>query len=215
MTIKFQTREEWLTAAVEMFRPMFLTRANAAIPSVVRVSVGFPAGASVNKVIGQCLSTLVTKDKNHQVYINPILDNATDVLKCLSHELIHTVVFEDGHKSKFQRIFKALGHEGTALSIGVGELYGIELATMADELGEYPHSGVVLEEYVTPTGRTKKRIVGGPKIQTTRQIKVYCENEDCGFQYYTSSKHINAAINVHESSCGPCPVCGEAMLPKL
>jgi hypothetical protein len=213
--IKFETREQWLTAAVEIFRPMFIVRASAAIPAVVRVSVGFPAGASVNKVIGQCLSTMVTKDKNHQVYINPILDDAVQVLQCLSHELIHTVVFEDGHKAKFQKIFKALGHDGTALSTGVTPDYEAELLQIAEELGEYPHSGVVLEEYVTPTGRTKRRIQGGPKVQTTRQIKVYCENKDCGFQYYTSSKHINAAIDVHETSCGPCPVCGEAMLPKL
>lgn len=215
MAIKFETREQWLTAAVEMFRPMFLTRANASIPSVVRVSVGFPAGASVNKVIGQCLAQHVAKDKNHQVYINPILDNATDVLRCLSHELIHTVVFEDGHKSKFQKIFKAMGHDGTALSTGVTELYGIELATMADELGEYPHSGVVLEEYQTPTGRTKKRIQGGPRVQTTRQVKVYCESDECGFQYYTSTKWIMAAVEKHETSAGPCPLCGNSMLPNL
>jgi hypothetical protein len=119
MTIKFETREQWLTAAVEMFRPLFIGRAGAEIPSVVRVSVGFPAGASVNRVVGQCLAQKVAKDGNHQVYINPILDEAEKVLACLSHELIHTVVFEDGHSHKFQKIFKALGHEGTALSIGV------------------------------------------------------------------------------------------------
>lgn len=210
--IKHETREAWLTAAVEMFRPMFITRANASIPSVVRVSVGFPAGASVNKVIGQCLSTMVTKDKNHQVYINPILDNATDVLRCLSHELIHTVVFEDGHKAKFQKIFKAMGHAGSALCTDVSELYGIELATMAEELGEYPHSGVVLVEYTTPTGRIKKKIQGGPKVQSTRQIKVACE---CGNQFYTSAKWINKLIEKFETSCGPCALCGSEMIPSL
>ena len=214
MAIKFQTREEWLTAAVEMFRPMFLTRANAVIPSVVRVSVGFPAGASVNRVIGQCLSTAVTKDKNHQLYINPILDEAEKVLACLSHELIHTVVFEDGHSRKFQKIFKALGHEGTALSIGVSELYGIELATMAEELGEYPHAGVELVEYTTPTGRTKKRIKEGPKVQTTRQMKVFCQ--DCGYQHYTSSKWIMPLVEKYVDDAGPCPLCEEGrMMPKL
>jgi hypothetical protein len=212
--IKYQTREEWLTAAIEMFRPMFLTRANAVIPPVVRVSCGFPAGASVNRVVGQCLAQKVAKDGNHQVYINPILDEGEKVLACLSHELIHTVVFDDGHSHKFQKIFKTLGHEGTALAIGVGELYGIELATMAEELGEYPHSGVVLEEYVTPTGRTKKRMVNGPRVQTTRQMKVYCQ--DCGFQYYTSGKWILKVVEKHETDAGPCPLCDEGrMLPNL
>jgi hypothetical protein len=211
--IKFETREQWLTAAIEIFRPMFIIRANAASPSVVRVSCGFPAGASVNKVVGQCLAQSVTKDNNHQVYINPILDDGVKVLQCLSHELIHTVVFEDHHKAKFQKIFRALGHDGTALSIGVTPEYEAELLQITEELGEYPHSGVVLEEYETPTGRVKQRIKGGPRTQTTRQIKVSCEG--CAFQYYTSMKHIHAAIDKHETSCGPCPVCGEAMMPNL
>jgi uncharacterized C2H2 Zn-finger protein len=203
--IKFETREAWLSAAAEALRPTFMIRAGALIPEV-RVGVG-SLGRNV-VVAGVCFKPDAAEDGVAQVYINPILGDAVEVLACLSHELIHVAIWEDGHGAAFQKIFKAMGHSGSALGIGVTDEYGIELATLAEELGDYPHSKIKTEVVTTPTGKEKIRVVGAPKTQTTRMLKIECP--ECGMITRTSDKWLRKLQEKHgQGFAGPCPLCAE------
>jgi hypothetical protein len=207
MVIKFDTREAWLSAAADALRPTFLTRAGALVPEV-RVGVG-SLGRNVT-VAGVCFKPDSAEDGVAQVYINPILGDVVEVLACLSHELIHVINWDAGHGAPFQKIFKAMGHEGSALSIGVTDEYREELAALAEELGEYPHSKIKTETVVTPQGREKIRVVGAPKTQTTRMLKIVCGG--CGMISRTSNLWMIKLLDKHDvggSETGPCALCGE------
>jgi hypothetical protein len=164
MTAKFQTREEWLVAAVEALVPIF-DYAGQMLPDV-RVSVGWPGGnGRKNSVIGQCWSTKVAADKVSQIFISPVLDEAVRVLDVLVHELIHAIDdCESGHKGRFAKIAKAVGLTGKMTATVAGDDLKAKLEAIAEELGEYPHAAIV----------SGAQGADGPKKQTTRQLKVEC-----------------------------------------
>jgi hypothetical protein len=202
--IKFDTREAWLSAAAEALRPTFMIRAGALIPTV-RVGVG-SLGRNV-VIAGVCFKPESAEDGVAQVYINPILGDAVEVLACLSHELIHVAIWEDAHGSKFKKIFRAMGHDGSALGIGTTDDYAKELSELADELGDYPHSKIKTEKVITPTGREKTRVVGAPKTQTTRMLKIQCP--ECSMISRTSDLWLRKLQEKHgQGFAGPCPLCG-------
>src|SRR5690349_10363518 len=122
MTTKFSTREEWLVAAVEAFRPMFSALVDEQIPAV-RVSVGWPGGnGRKNAVIGQCWATAASADKVAQLFISPVLDDAVRVLDVLAHEIIHAIDdCQSGHKGRFAKIAKALGLTGKMTATVAGD----------------------------------------------------------------------------------------------
>lgn len=167
MTTKFQTREEWLVAAVEALRPLFSALTDETLPAV-RVSVGWPGGnGRKNSVIGQCWSTKVAADNVAQLFISPVLGDAVRVLDVLAHELIHAIDdCESGHKGRFAKIAKALGLTGKMTATVAGPELEAELRKIADELGEYPHA-------VISAGAAGAE---GPKKQGTRMLKVECEH---------------------------------------
>ena len=164
MTAKFQTREEWLVAAVEAVAPLF-AELGETLPAV-RVSVGWPGGSGrKNSVIGQCWSTKVAADKVSQVFISPVLDDAVRVLDVLAHELIHAIDdCESGHKGRFAKIAKAIGLTGKMTATVAGDDLKAKLEAIAEELGEYPHAAIA-------SGAAG---ADGPKKQTTRMMKVEC-----------------------------------------
>jgi hypothetical protein len=165
MTAKFQTREEWLVAAVAALAPLFSALTDEKIPAV-RVSVGWPGGGGrKNSVIGQCWSTKVAADKVSQVFISPVLDDAVRVLDVLAHELIHAIDdCESGHKGRFAKIAKALGLTGKMTATVAGDALKAELEAIAAELGEYPHSAI----------SSGAQGADSPKKQTTRMLKTEC-----------------------------------------
>ncbi len=165
MTAKFQTREEWLVAAVTALKPLFSALTAETIPAV-RVSVGWPGGnGRKNSVIGQCWSTTVATDKVSQIFISPVMVDAVEVLAVMAHELIHAI--DDcvsGHKGRFAKIAKALGLEGKMTATVAGDALKVELQAIAEELGEYPHAAI----------SSGAQGADGPKKQTTRMMKVEC-----------------------------------------
>src|SRR5690606_23016796 len=110
--LRFSTREEWLVAAVEAPRPLF-AEVGEEIPAV-RVSVGWPGGRGrKNSVIGQAWAKEAAADGVAQVFISPVLDDASRVLDVLAHEIVHVVdENKSGHKGRFARIAKGIGLEG-------------------------------------------------------------------------------------------------------
>ncbi|CCQ44630.1 putative uncharacterized protein [Pseudarthrobacter siccitolerans] len=163
MTAKFQTREEWLVAAVAALTPLF-EELGEKVPTV-RVSVGWPGGnGRKNSVIGQCWATGASADKVAQLFISPVLDDAVRVLDVLTHELVHAVDdCQSGHKGRFAKIAKALGLEGKMTATVAGDDLKAKLEEIVEELGEYPHAALA-----------NAQGADGPKKQTTRMMKVEC-----------------------------------------
>lgn len=186
------TREAWLNAAVEALRPVFLTLAQAELPAELLVSVGWPGGKSIRKVIGQCWAASTAAGTPH-LYVSPMLGaDPVDLLGCLVHELIHA--WDDcksQHKGAFLKAFRALGMTGKATECAVGDELRPILADIAAQLGAYPHKAVTLAE-----------VDAQPK-QTTRMLKVECGAD--GYTVRMTRKWLD------ELGAPTCP-CGERMV---
>jgi hypothetical protein len=177
---RFATREEWLTAAVEMSAQLF-AEIGRTIPAV-RVSVGWPGGrGKKNAVIGQCWASHVTADKTAQIFISPVLDDAAKVLATLVHELVHAVDdCKSGHQGDFAKMARRVGLAGKLTATTAGDELAAKLADMSVLLGAYPH------------GRIAAGADGadGPKKQTTRMVKCGCD--ECGYIARTTRQHLDA-----------------------
>lgn len=160
------TREEWLTAAIELLAPLY-AEVGESLPTV-RVSVGWPGGSGRNNsVIGQCWATAASGDSVSQIFISPVLDDAVRVLDVLAHELIHALDDnESGHKGRFAKVAKGIGLTGKMTATVAGAELEARLQGLAVELGAYPHSAI------SPAVGVKK--------QTTRMLKVEC-SEGSGY----------------------------------
>jgi len=191
-TATHTTREGWLTAAVESLAPIF-TEAGAELPTV-RVSVGWPGGRGAkNTVIGQCWSTAASADNVAQLFVSPVLDDATRVLDVLAHELVHAVDdCKSGHKGAFAKLAKAIGLTGKMTATVAGDELKARLDEIAAEIGAYPHAAL-------GAGATS-----GPKKQTTRQLKVECA-EGSGYVVRMTRKWLD------EYGAPTCPCHSEQM----
>ncbi len=173
-------RETWLLAAIEQMRPIF-AEVGETIPAV-KVSVGWPGGSSSrkNSVIGQCWHKNAAADEIAQIFVSPVLDDASRVLDVLAHELVHAIdENESGHKGNFARIAKGIGLEGKMTATVAGEALKARLDEIVAEIGSYPHARLVApgERPATPIPGPGWRVPGpadGPKKQGTRMLKVVC-----------------------------------------
>jgi hypothetical protein len=180
---KYETREQWLEAAVAAMAPSFVS-AGYKVPKV-RVSCGWPSsrGTSAKKTaLGECWDKSSADDGVAQVFISPRLkDPCTQfgVLAVLAHEVCHAVV---GNKAKHGKVFKAcatkVGLEGKMTSTEGGPEFLKQCAVWVKSLGTYPHA------LLNPAGRPVKK-------QTTRMVK--CECKDCGYSCRTSRKWLDDA----------------------
>jgi hypothetical protein len=161
---KFSTREEWLVAAVAGLTPLF-EAVGETVPAV-RVSVGWPGGrGKKNSVIGQCWATSQSADRIAQVFISPVLDDASRVLDVLAHELVHAVDdCKSGHKAGFAKIAKGIGLTGKMTATVAGDDLKVTLDALAEDLGAYPHSAL----------NSGAEGADGPKKQGTRMLKAEC-----------------------------------------
>ena len=150
-----ETREEWLTRAVEKiaihFGPYgFDVSAETGEPMIdaVRVSVGFPRHPRYAKshcLGGEVLPAKLSAANVHQIFIPPTIDDPWVAVRCLSHQLCHVagpVLPSNGFP-----------HGGVAYSY----------EDLAAELGPYPH--VAVSDVV--------------KVAATRLLLAQCPNLKC------------------------------------
>lgn len=161
-------------AAIENMRAGLFLQHGAVVP-VVRVSVGFPGGASPKKAIGQYWPGLACKDATASVFISPVLHEPIRALDVLVHELVHAVHPTAGHKGAFAKLAKAIGLEGKMTATVAGPALKERLNNLAAELGEYPHAGINLSDR---------------KKQTTRLNKAECST--CGYTCRVTAKWIDS-----------------------
>jgi hypothetical protein len=181
-------RETWLENAVAELT-------TALLPDLppVRVAAGWPSrgGTSLKKrVLGECWNPSVAEDGVSQIFLNPMLSDPVEILGVLVHELIHALHPDEGHKGKFVATAREVGLTGPWTSTSVGEELAPMLKSIAEVLGEYPHSKL------TPALQRK--------VQTTRQLKVTCEN--CGCVVRMTRKWIDAGL--------PTCACGTEMIEQ-
>lgn len=180
MTAYFDTREQWLMAAVQELEPRF-SEAGLSIPAKIKVSCGFGIGArGGKKILGQCFSPEVSHSGNTEIFISPIIDDPLKVIGVLAHQLVHACIGNDkGHGEEFKRAGAAVGLWGNASEMLPGaEMHDDIMDNTLPILGTYPHAAL----------DDSKR-----KRQTTRLIKCVSAS---GYSVWTTKKHLDIGYPV-------------------
>lgn len=152
---KRETREAWLMAATDLFRPTFY-QMGFPLPDVVRPSMGF-ASTRGGKVVGQCHFT--ADDLNPQVFISPTHGEELGILATLLHELIHSAMGPGvGHAGDFVRVAKLWGFTAPWTSTPMGAELKAKLEEMVKVLGPIPHSKITLIQKVKRIQGTRLRL---------------------------------------------------------
>jgi hypothetical protein len=197
MKSKYNTREEWLNAAVDLLRPIFKARAKVALPKNIRISCGWTSTGRRSSRIGECWSKKSSADGHIEMFISPTLSDLIDVLQVTTHECVHAGV---GLEAKHGPIFKAAAHamglEGKMKATVAGEAFKAEVAKpILAKLGAYPH------------GALSGGLSSGPKKQATRLIKVWCP--ECEYTTRITQKWIDVALPTCPNE--ECEAHGDAM----
>lgn len=160
------TREGWLDAGVIRLKPLVEAAYGAQFKAPIATACGFPSRSAMpgkRTRIGECWSSKAGHGTHH-ILISPLETDPVKVLGTLAHEMVHAIDDnEHGHKGPFVKACKQLGLVGKPTSNYPGPEFTKTLTTIASELGEYPHRGLVAINH---------------KKQTTRQLKLVCES--CG-----------------------------------
>ena len=161
-------REEWLmSTGSRLLNTVFADNGYTA-PGDWRVTCGWPSRGAVSaahKTIGQCFTPAQSGDGVSELIVSMAVDDPTEVLAILAHELAHFVVgCEHGHGAPFKRCALAIGLEGKMTATTPGEKFREMADGIVEEFGVYPHA---------------KLDVSSRKKQTTRLLK--CECPACGY----------------------------------
>lgn len=189
--MRYNTREEWLHAAIAQIKPLFKA-AGADLPKV-QVSVGWPY-KKTTKTIGQCWSTKTSEGEVNHLYISPVLGDPVRVLDVLIHELVHAVDnVENGHGPAFRRLALRVGLAGPMKATHAGEELKAQLEAISRSLGDYPHHAVTVEQVAA-------------QKKGSRLIKVECELD--GYVARTTRKWLD------ELGTPICPACNQSMVEE-
>lgn len=193
----YGTREAWMLAAVEAFRPWFAEDGETLPP--VRISIGWPGGrGNKQNVLGQCWAASTVDDGIPALFVSPSQKDAVEVLETILHESIHAAGHYH-HRSPFQKVARKFGFvNGGKVKTSreqSPDLYAT-LDEMAAALGPFPHSGV------TSGGGLAGGDPKAPPVQSTRMLKVYCEED--GYTIRGTKKWLSVAVP-------ECPLCSTLM----
>jgi hypothetical protein len=190
----YRTREEWMLAAVEAFRPWFADEGETLPP--VRISIGWPGGRGPKKnVLGQCFPASAVDDAIPALFVTPSQKDPVEVLETILHECIHAAGHMH-HRSPFQKVARKFGFtNGARVKTSrkdSPDLYAT-LDEMAAALGPFPHGAV------NGGGGGDDK---APPVQGTRMLKVWCEED--GYTMRATAKWLKIAVPA-------CPMCEDVM----
>lgn len=180
MNTVHQTREDWLTAAIEEVRPMFTVEGLTLAPRI-RVACGFPAHHARNGRLGECHASAASADQHYEILISPILADRERVFDVLIHELCHTLPGCMNHGVTFGKAAFAMGLEGLGgkwNSTVAGAGFMNRYQNILDALGAYPHAALSVSA----------------KKQTTRMLKAVCPC--CGYTIRLTATHANKGLPI-------------------
>lgn len=164
------TREEWLGSALAIIRLHIRDTAACVVPDNVRVSCGFPGGAS-RKAVGQCWSRESSADGSVEIFISPTIAEPETVLATLVHECVHAAVgLAAGHRAPFKKAAVAAGLTGKMTATVASAALKGTIAAWLGHLGAYPHAMLTM---------------GAGKKQSTRLLKASCK---CGYTVRVTKK---------------------------
>lgn len=191
---QYETREQWLAAAIERLRPYF-SDAGRELPGNVKATCGWPSRAATSrkrKRIGECWSDKASAGGTFEIFISPAVADSREVFAILVHELIHAAVVLGGGDglAPFSALARKLHLAGPWTATSPAEGFDGAYCHDLDALGAYPHSVLSGES-------------SAEKKQRVRLIKVSCADGDCGAVFRLTAKWIEVA---GERLC--CPVCG-------
>ena len=179
----YENREAWLEAGVASMSEWF-AEVNTTLPAI-RVACGW--SKRPGKGIGWCWKKEVSADGTNEILVSPEISDPVKVLATLAHEMIHA---SDNGKSKHSGYFKttatALGLTGKMTATQPGESLSVKLASLASQLGPYPHAAM------NPSADT------GEAKQTTRMLKIVCPDD--GYTVRTTRKWIE--VGMPKCPCG-------------
>lgn len=183
------TREQWLLNFANAARPKFI-EAGAPLPKTIRMSIGFPSRGIRAKAIGECWADVASADKHAEIFIRPSLQSsASRIADVLTHELIHAALgHEAGHGPVFKRVALALGLTGKMTATVAGDEWHAWAKPILKKLGKFPGAEL------------KGQLSGGKKKQTTRLIKLDCD--ECEWTCRTTNKHIEGQELACPTGCG-------------
>lgn len=165
--MKHETREGWLTAAIDELREYY-RGLKLVVPAKVRASCGWPRRAGrdgefwpANRSAGGFIEIFISP-----LHTIPITSDGSGILATLAHEAVHAVVGTAcGHKGRFRKVACRIGLHGPLTSSYAGKELIVVLKEIAEDLGPYPH------DLLTPPPAEKK--------STCRMLKVQCPG--CGY----------------------------------
>jgi len=139
---KYQTREEWLHAAVDGIRPLF-DAVDAPLPDNIRITMSLTKG---KRILAVCYSPEASADGSTEILIRMDEAEPLTVVDRLTHELVHAAVgCEEGHKGRFKAVALALGLEGRMKSATAGADLLARLEKIVKPLGAFPHATLTLD----------------------------------------------------------------------
>jgi len=200
---KFDTREEWLAAAIDAFRVRF-AKAGKPLPKALKATCGWPSSrgtAARGRVLGECWHPKVSAKGTVEIFVTPYVDDGSRVLDILLHECAHAALgTEAGHGVEFAALCKALGLDGKPTStVASDELKAEFKASLLPALGLYPHAKMDVTEW-TVSDKPKKQV-------GSRMVKCACKA--CGYTVRTTQKWLDVAAPTCPND--DCDKVGEAM----
>lgn len=174
----YQTREEWLNAALSIIRDRV-----PGLASRVRVACGFPSTYTRSGTLSECWPDQASRDGTWEVLISPTVALPTEVFTLLLGSVLHTL---PGAASKTSNTYRSacldagLAPADESWKTLTGTEYLWETyAQDLEALGVYPHAEIQ---------------AGTRKVQQTRMIKLCCPS--CGYTIRTTAKWIATGLPV-------------------
>lgn len=180
MTKAYQTREQWLAAAVKLLdKEFFAAHPELKLPPYM-VAVGWPKGGSKGShTIGQCFHPEGSADATtSHLFICPTQDDPVRILDILLHERLHSALGHGvGHKGPFKKWATEFGLEGKMTATTASPALVLKLKAINEKLGAYPHVALRMS-----SGKAK-RPGGGGWIR-------YASTTEDGFKVLVSPKMV-------------------------
>ena len=195
-----QTREAWLEAAIDTFRPRFV-EIGYPLPDRIHISIGFGYGAKRENstILGQCWKRAASADDVNHIFVGPEEADTMEILVTVLHELIHAALdCADGHRGRFAEAATRLGFTGPMTLTPPSVELAAELVCIAEALGEFPHGALNVKILTqapapapvgpdgTPVPVKPAKWHSGPVTQGTRMIRCVCPY--CNYQVRTTKK---------------------------
>jgi Fe-S-cluster formation regulator IscX/YfhJ len=171
-----------------------------------RVSFGKAPGMRESrrfKVLGACMTRAASTDGRNEIFLDITTDEETvdpaaltfTVLETFIHEYCHAIDdCQSGHGGYFAKLARGFGLAGRLTSTTAGDELAEVLRWYIGEHGPLPAGAI----------RTNKRTK--PK-QSTRMVKVECDDHTCGFLFRASRAQIDKL-----PAGATCPACSSGRL---